>query len=154
MRGGGVGAKPERADSPARLAARGTPPLRGGESNFVSFIGEEGSFADQLPALNSRGGREQGERTEWFSSAVFSFAVIRDLVTLALDQSIAFCGVEVVPDHLRHQLLKSDPGFPAELRSCFGGIGEQGFHFGRAIVVRVDGDDAAAVGVVSLLVCA
>ena len=67
------------------------------------------------------------------------------------DQGVAFGGFQVFGGHFFDQRAEVGPGRPAQFLACLAGIAQQGFHFGRAEVTGIDGDDGFAMLVIGLL---
>ena len=68
------------------------------------------------------------------------------MVAVGLEQRVAAGDVEIVCDHLGAHFLDGDFGDPAEFFLRLGGIAEEGFHFGGAVVSGIDADDDVTHG--------
>ena len=77
--------------------------------------------------------------------------VIHGLVAMVLDEFVALGGLEVFADHFGDKFFERRCWRPAKLFFGFSGVTEQGFDFGGAEIAGIDGDDALAMRVVSLL---
>jgi hypothetical protein len=73
-----------------------------------------------------------------------SLMVIWCLEAVVRDQRIALRFGEVGGHHLGHKIVEGNFGYPAQFRSGFGGVAQEGFDFGRAEVFWVDAHDWGA----------
>lgn len=78
--------------------------------------------------------------------------VIHGLVAMVLDEFVALGGFQIFPHHFGNEFVEGGSRRPAQLFPGFAGVAEQGFHFCRAEVAGIDGNDALAVTVVALLI--
>ena len=79
--------------------------------------------------------------------------IVRGVAVLC-DKGVALGGFEVFGGHFFHEGAEVGLWRPAEFLAGLGCVPEQGFHFGRAEVTRVDGYDGFAALVVGLLLAA
>src|SRR4051794_24203215 len=63
-------------------------------------------------------------------------------VAVALDEFVAFGGLEVFSYHFRDQRLERYPGLPAQLAARFARVAEQRIDFRWAEVARIDAHDS------------